>query len=86
MTAAPSAMNQNDSKSLFVDLDKSLISTDTLWESMIVLFKGHPFALFKVPFWLLKGKAGFKNERFQKTFGRRVLKNLWLYRMRSMAK
>ena len=62
MTAAPSAMNQNDSKSLFVDLDKSLISTDTLWESMIVLFKGHPFALFKVPFWLLKGKAGFKNE------------------------
>lgn len=62
MTAAPRAMSRHDSKSLYVDLDKSLISTDTLWESLIVLFKGHPFALLKAPVWLLKGKAGFKAE------------------------
>lgn len=45
---------------LVVDLDGTLTPTDTLVESIIQLGKQHPFDLLKLPFWLLKGRAGFK--------------------------
>lgn len=45
---------------LYVDLDGTLIKTDLLWESLIRLIKQNPLLLFVLPFWLLKGKAGFK--------------------------
>lgn len=47
---------------LAVDLDGTLCRTDTLIEALLVLVKRQPFSLFLVPFWLLKGKAGFKAE------------------------
>ena len=47
---------------LIVDLDGTLINTDTLMESLMVLLKSNPFAIFLLPFWVLKGKAFFKNQ------------------------
>lgn len=45
---------------LVVDLDGTLTPTDTMVESIIQLGKQHPLDLLKLPFWLLKKRAGFK--------------------------
>jgi 4-hydroxybenzoate polyprenyltransferase len=45
-----------------VDLDGTLISSDLLLESMLLLIKRNPLYLFRIPFWLLKGKATLKSE------------------------
>lgn len=45
---------------LCVDLDRTLIATDVLWESFLLLLKNHPFAVFLLPFWLMKGRAVMK--------------------------
>lgn len=47
---------------LCVDLDGTLIKTDLLWESLLVLLKRHPLLLALVPLWLLKGRAYLKRE------------------------
>ena len=48
---------------LVVDLDGTLIFSDILIESFLVLFKQNPLYLFLVPFWLYRfGKAGMKRE------------------------
>ena len=43
-----------------VDLDGTLIATDTLWESLFRLLRKRPGAVFQVPAWLAAGKARFK--------------------------
>jgi len=50
-------MNQTP---LVVDLDGTLVYTDTLLESLIMLIKHSPFVIFALPFWLLRGKAYMK--------------------------
>lgn len=45
---------------LVVDLDGTLTPTDTLLESVVQLIKHSPIHLLRLPFWLLRGKAGFK--------------------------
>lgn len=45
---------------LCVDLDGTLIRTDLLVESFLLLLKKQPWAIFIWPFWLLRGKAYFK--------------------------
>jgi 4-hydroxybenzoate polyprenyltransferase/phosphoserine phosphatase len=45
---------------LCVDLDGTIIKTDLLYEGFCTLLKRHPAALFKLPAWLMEGKAGFK--------------------------
>lgn len=45
---------------LCVDLDGTLVSTDTLHESLLIAVKRRPALLFRLPFWLARGKAGFK--------------------------
>ncbi len=45
---------------LCVDLDGTLLKTDTLLELLIKALKQNPFLLFVLPFWLLRGKANFK--------------------------
>ncbi|MBP6945658.1 UbiA family prenyltransferase [Patescibacteria group bacterium] len=45
---------------LYVDLDGSLMATDTLWESLVLLIKQRPKSLLRLPQWLARGKAGFK--------------------------
>jgi 4-hydroxybenzoate polyprenyltransferase len=45
---------------LVVDLDGTLTPTDTLVESIISAVKQSPVNLLCLPFWLLSGKAGFR--------------------------
>jgi 4-hydroxybenzoate polyprenyltransferase/phosphoserine phosphatase len=45
---------------LCVDLDGTLISSDLLLESLLLLIKRNPFYLFQVPLWLMRGKAVLK--------------------------
>lgn len=45
---------------LCVDLDGSLIATDTLWEGLAALLMRKPLMIFQVVGWLLAGKASLK--------------------------
>ena len=47
---------------LCVDLDGTLVRSDLLLESFVLLIKRNPFYLFLVPVWLLRGKAALKAE------------------------
>ncbi len=52
-----------DSPILCVDLDGTLLKSDTLYESLLRLVKKSPLALFLLPVWLLtRGKQGLKDE------------------------
>ena len=51
---------------LFVDLDKTLLRTDLLWEAVINLIFQKPWFLLLLPVWLLKGKADFKQAVFER--------------------
>ena len=45
---------------LCVDLDGTLIHSDLLLESFLLLIKRNPLYLLLIPFWLLQGKARLK--------------------------
>jgi 4-hydroxybenzoate polyprenyltransferase len=45
---------------LCVDLDGTLIKSDMLLESLLLLLKRNPLYLFCLPLWLLRGKAALK--------------------------
>ena len=45
---------------LCVDLDGTLVGTDTLWESLLVLLRRKPWVALLVPVWLFSGRAAFK--------------------------
>lgn len=45
---------------LAVDMDGTLVCGDTLWEACIKLVVHKPWFALLLPFWLLRGKAGFK--------------------------
>ena len=47
---------------LCVDLDGTLIQTDSLWESCLRLISQQPLMLVLLPLWLFLGKAGFKQK------------------------
>ena len=47
---------------LVVDLDRTLVKTDLLIESLLCLVRKSPFYVLVLPFWLLRGKAFFKRE------------------------
>ena len=49
-----------DQPILCVDLDGSLIRTDLLHESTLLLAKQHPLGLLALPGWLAQGKAAMK--------------------------
>jgi 4-hydroxybenzoate polyprenyltransferase len=57
----PAPRTQLD-RPLCVDLDGTLLATDVLWESLLLLLKQKPFSFFLLPLWLLKGKAFFKRQ------------------------
>jgi 4-hydroxybenzoate polyprenyltransferase len=52
---------------LCVDLDGTLVKSDTLMDSLLVLARSRPAALLQLPLWLVHGKAAVKAE-----VGRRV--------------
>ncbi|MEJ5329227.1 MAG: UbiA family prenyltransferase [Desulfobaccales bacterium] len=45
---------------LCVDLDGTLVRTDTLLESLLILLKSRPWLFFLLPIWLLQGRAATK--------------------------
>jgi 4-hydroxybenzoate polyprenyltransferase len=45
---------------LCIDLDGTLLKTDTLWETALAHLKAQPWKGFLFPFWLLGGKAHLK--------------------------
>ena len=47
---------------LCVDLDGTLIHTDLLLESFLALIKTSPWSIFRIPGWLLRGKAHLKEQ------------------------
>ncbi|HEX3986557.1 MAG TPA: UbiA family prenyltransferase [Acidobacteriaceae bacterium] len=47
---------------LCVDLDGTLVKSDTLMDSLLVLARSHPLALLQLPLWLTRGKAALKAE------------------------
>src|SRR3984885_7626912 len=47
---------------LFVDLDGTLVKSDTLVDSLTVLARRHPTAFLRTPLWALKGKAYLKSQ------------------------
>jgi 4-hydroxybenzoate polyprenyltransferase len=54
-------MALDDQLPLYVDLDGTLVSTDTLDECLLRIVVYRPLMLFLLPFWLLRGKAYFKD-------------------------
>ncbi len=50
----------SDKTPLCVDLDGTLIHSDLLLESFLLLIKANPLYVLLLPFWLLKGKAHLK--------------------------
>ncbi|WP_353569859.1 UbiA family prenyltransferase [Candidatus Albibeggiatoa sp. nov. BB20] len=51
---------------LCVDLDDTLVATDTLWESIFALLRTNPLYCLLLPIWILKGKAYFKHQIAQR--------------------
>ncbi len=47
---------------LCVDLDGTLVKSDTLIDSLLALVRGYPLIAFKTPLWALRGKAAFKEK------------------------
>ena len=58
----PRVLKHSDDLPLFVDLDGTLVRSDTLIELLLVLLKKMPLCIFLLPFWLLRGKAQFKRQ------------------------
>lgn len=54
------AVAVRDSIPLCIDLDGTLIRSDTLFESVLELLKTQPLAALLLPLWLLRGKAYLK--------------------------
>lgn len=57
---APAAAPVVSDVPLVVDLDGTLIKSDVLWESLMLLMRDRPWALVRALGWLGAGKAGFK--------------------------
>ncbi len=55
------------SELIYVDLDNTVLRTDSLWESLAIAIKHNPLLGLAIPFWLLQGKASFKQRIAQKT-------------------
>ena len=55
-------MTNADESILCVDLDGSLVATDLLAESILLLLKKNPLYLIMLPVWLLRGRAYLKHE------------------------
>lgn len=56
------SVNKSKDIALFVDLDGTLIATDTLFESIILLLKAYPLKTFLLILWMFRGKAYFKDK------------------------
>ncbi len=60
-------MSEWSNVALCVDLDRTLVKTDLLWEGIFLLIKENGRALLHLPFWLWKGIAKLKYEIAHRT-------------------
>lgn len=51
---------------LYVDLDGTLLNSDSLHESLCLLCKAKPLSMFLIPLWIMRGKAYFKAQVAQR--------------------
>ncbi len=66
---SPTTAVSNDSlntRPLVIDLDGTLVATDTLWESLLLLARDRPADLLKLPVWAAAGRAAFKQKLAQR--------------------
>lgn len=61
-TAVNSASESVTMRPLCVDLDGTLVKSDTLVDSLLLLVRGQPLQAARAPLWLAGGKAAFKAE------------------------
>ncbi len=47
---------------LCVDMDGTLVKSDTLVDSLLMLVRSNPLSIFRIPGWILRGKAALKRE------------------------
>jgi 4-hydroxybenzoate polyprenyltransferase len=66
MAKQSAKMNKPAYSVLVVDLDETLVATDTLLESVLLFLKLHPLSFFLLFVWLLKGKSYFKDQLAQR--------------------
>jgi len=59
-------MNESQSIPLCVDLDGTLVKLDTLHQALFLLLRRDFASLFRIPGWLLKGKAYLKEQVMQR--------------------
>jgi 4-hydroxybenzoate polyprenyltransferase len=52
----------NPQRPLCVDLDGSLVKSDTLYDGLWLLARRHPIQLWRLPVWLARGRAHLKTE------------------------
>lgn len=55
-------VTSSSARPLCVDLDGTLVATDTLWESIFLLLRTNPLYCFMLPWWLLFGKTYLKQQ------------------------
>ncbi len=62
MTAPPAgpAPSKDVEPVLYVDLDGTLVATDLMWETLFAVARRRPWTLWRLPAWLLAGRASFK--------------------------
>lgn len=47
---------------LYVDLDGTLVASDLLWETALLFVGTHPLEIWRIPVWLMQGKARLKRQ------------------------
>ena len=47
---------------LCVDLDGTLVRSDLVWESLLLLLRRNPLQIARLPLWLLRGRAFLKEK------------------------
>jgi 4-hydroxybenzoate polyprenyltransferase/phosphoserine phosphatase len=54
-------MHETSDLPLVLDLDGTLLATDSLHESLLLHLRERPMQIFRLPIWLREGRAGFKS-------------------------
>jgi 4-hydroxybenzoate polyprenyltransferase/phosphoserine phosphatase len=60
LPTSPSTLDIATLPALCVDLDGTLVKSDTLYDSALAVARHHPRKLINIPAWLLQGKAALK--------------------------
>lgn len=60
MTSEPGTRSDARAVPLVIDLDGTLILSDLLWETLVLNLKHDLPGAWRLPLWLARGKAGFK--------------------------